>query len=464
LGSFWTLKENYAVTGSDACLCPKSGTQEIGISLRGVDGPLPPVRWLAAVGVIAVFLVAFFFAPVVGYSQSIFIPDDYQPGAYAACSGILSQSTTTVTGFVTTQPNASQIQEFNNCMNDHLYPGTVVGGRATLAYRLLGIGAPPFPNEVGFSSGNYSALVFFNGTEPVSAYEFYSSSVDFGPRDTVEIVNASVRLSGYGVYYFSGAVKNIGNSTITSLNVFVNGVPGSLYSSEGSRSLQGIEWYFGAPNSVCSVYLKPGLTCDMYSTLRNQSLPAGQLRFTLLVTGAVDGRLFAYTQDFSQASPQPGLNADWMSLFVGKVNQERQGPALTENSTLDRFAALRFKTASSQPQISDYGLAVDAASFFGSGGGGAGLEELVMYPGAAAPYVYVTELQGSAPLHWSALINSSFTQFGYFIGSAPYYYIPANCPVQELPAAGINVTQYFQQYGCSTTLEQASWLVVVLGR
>jgi hypothetical protein len=410
--------------------------------------------WLAVVISAVLFVLALFLAPVVPYSKSIAIPNAYEPRADAICIPKFNANQTT--------EHPGNLTQFQDCLNHYLYPPVNLTGRASLAFSMLGVGTPPFPSQVFISAGNYSALVNFDGSRPVSGYEFGYSNVTLNPNNTVEILNASVQRSGFGGTYFTVAVRNIGQSAISRLSVVTFGVPG-----EGNYSFVsgGITWrYLEATVANCSPYLQPGGTCVFSVTLGNETVASQQLQYSVNVLGFVGDGLFYYAKVFEQASPQLGLNQGWVNLFVSRVDQFRGGPALTENSTLDSFAALRFRTASSQPQVSDYGLASDAASFFGPGGQSAGLEELVMYPGTSAPYVYVTELQGSAPLHWSALINSSFTQFGYFIGSAPYYYIPANCPVQELPAAGINVTQYFQQYGCSTTLEQASWLVVVLGR
>jgi len=82
---------------------------------------------------------------------------------------------------------------------------------------------------------------------------------------------------------------------------------------------------------------------------------------------------------------------------------------------------------------------------------------------ALPPYLYATELQGSGPHHWSALVNPAYSQFGYYAGEAPYYEVSANCHVTEVPLGGVNITEYFESHGCEVTpVAKVTWLVIIL--
>ena len=419
---------------------------------------------LAGVAV-AIFLVVFFEVPVIGYSQSLAIPNDYQPEAYAACSSIYTGAPGTVTAANSTGFNATQLaKEFQNCLSGYAYPPYEVSGRATLAYDFFGVGTSPFPAQVEFSQGNFTAIVLTNGRAATSAYEFYvpGKNLTINPQGTVEILNASIQQTGYGNLAFAAAVKNIGTTTLAPVGVSVFGVPFPPYTTFSSV-YDGLTWYQMGAGDNCAPVLLPGHTCDTEFMLGNVTFASAEFSYTVGVVGADKGNLFYYTQDFVQASPQPGLNQGWVSLFISQVNQARAGTKLTENSTLDRFAAQRFKTASTQPQISDYGFASDAASFFGRQVSNSSVAELLLFPGSAPPYLYATELQGSGPHHWSALVNPAYSQFGYYAGEAPYYEVSANCHVTEVPLGGVNITEYFESHGCEVTpVAKVTWLVIIL--
>ena len=444
--------------------------RETRLTASGKLPAMPRVRAGIIAGAVIVLLLAVFFeAPVVGYTQSVTIPDDYKPQGYPTCeAAVFGTPTTTATvTFVNASQPANLTQEFQQyqeCMNNYLYPPEVVSGSSTLAYSLFGIGPPPLPDWVVFSRGNYTAVVVFDGRAATAAYEFYVPGGDLTvePEGVVQIINASVERTGYGNLVFSAAVKNIGSSTLNPVGIDVFGLPLPAYTGL-STVHDGLNWYFGGAGDNCAALLGPGSTCTMTSALGNVTSAAPGISFTVGVIGVDNGRIFFYSQDFVQPFPEPGLNHGWVDLFMGRVDGARTGPGLTENSTLDRFAALRFKTASSEPGISDYGFASDSASFFGAGATNSSPAEILLFPGDAAPYLYATELQSSGPSHWTALTNPDYTQFGYYVGEAPYYEVSANCPVTEVPSAGVNITQYFESHGCIVTLAAGvPWLVVIL--
>ncbi len=399
---------------------------------------------------VALFLVAFFLAPVVPYSQSIDIPFAYKPGL-ASC---------TPPGGVMVIP--SNYTEYEKCIASYKYPPANITGYASLAYRLLGVGAAPFPSQVLVTQGDYSALVFFDGDRAVAADDTVFANVTINPPDVVEIQNASIQQSDYGLLNVTVVVKNIGDAPLreppagVSVSIFM---PGYGYNS----SMNGLTWIGGIPMGECMSPVLPGETCTISQTVPNMLPATKSFSYYVEVRGLAGDRYFVYRQGFEEQYPAEGVGPQWVNQFIGQVNQARGGIDLVENSTLDRFAAMRFSTAALQPDISDYGLATDTASFFGANGGSQ-VEEILLFPGNSSSGIYANFLANAAPGHWAALTDTSFTQYGYFVGRAPYVEVSLPCSVYEVPSAGINVTQYFQQHGCATTVEEMTWLVIELSK
>lgn len=412
----------------------------------------------AALMAATVLLSVFFFAPVVSHPKSLALPNVEKPDAYAVCA---QQAELNYTNGVATFNN-TQFEIFTTCLQNELYPPYNLTGHASLSYDLLGVGSAPFPSHIQFTQGNYSGVVYFDGGELADAYEIFSTQrrVVIDPIGVFDLLNASVGRNGYGVLELNVTVKNIGSAPIGSLEVGATGLALAPTAGGPNTTRDGITWTTLYMDGNCSPYLLPGMTCSFSEPLASTN--STQLHYSVYMAGTVDGTLYFHRQEFEQATPEEGPGQNWMSLFIESANQARTGHPLVENSTLDKFAALRFNTASSQPQISDYQFSRDLYSFFGAGAASGNVEELVLYPGTEAPYNYAAQLQ-SAPIHWSALMNANFTQYGYYFGKAPYYEVSANCPVTEIPSQGINITQYFEGLGCKVTpLPGANWLVLIL--
>ena len=86
--------------------------------------------------------------------------------------------------------------------------------------------------------------------------------------------------------------------------------------------------------------------------------------------------------------------------------------------------------------------------------------EVVFFPDGYSPSSYVSSIQSQAPLHWSLLIDTSLTHYGFAIGQGETLSVYQPCPVSELPGPNINVTRYYAQYGCQTLQEPTTWLVI----
>ena len=410
---------------------------------------------LAAAAVALLLLATFFLAPVVGYTKPLPLPFNEKPHADTICYAEAGVNSSAL--FISL--NITQERLYTSCLQREQYPPYNLTGSASLSYYLTGVGAPPFPSTFQFSQGNLSGLVYFSGDRVTAAYILPQKGATVDPAGTVELLNASTYLDGYGNPFFNATLKNVGSSPISTVGVGVTGLSGP---NSQNTTRGGISWtILGLASGGCEAGLDPGATCSV--SIRLGALGPGEIHFYVYVIGSVDGRAFFLRQGVTEESPQGvQLNREWMSLFMDGINQARTGPPLKENSTLDRFAAVRFRTASSLPQISDYDFVPDVRSFFGAAGTNASLEELLLYPGTQAPYFFDSELQ-SAPIHWSAITNPKFTQYGYYVGRAPYYVVSADCPVTELPSQGINITQYFEGMGCRVTpVSSAAWLVLIL--
>ena len=162
---------------------------------------------------------------------------------------------------------------------------------------------------------------------------------------------------------------------------------------------------------------------------------------------------------------QPTINSTWVFQFFSIVNQYRQSigaPPLQHCPWLDNFAYIRFETMIQNPAISHYGFDQDFSKYLSQYQSFLIIGEEGLYPSGYTPSEYVQILQSEAPIHWEGLIDSNYTYYGYYIGYGPTYAIIGSCPITEIPGPNINIPQYFQSYGCSTKLENNTWLVIEL--
>ncbi len=414
---------------------------------------------LAATVVVVLLVVAFFYLPIVPYTQSVDIWFAYKSGV-RSCNppgGVI---------------NITNQAEYERCLAYYKYPPANLTGHSALAYRFLGIGDAPSPRQMVVTQGNYSVLVYFRGDKAVAVEYIGELGGDGGvvvnPPGTVAIQNVSVRPLPFGQINFTVMLKNIGSTPIVGglgagaefPAVVSIQFPG--YDLNDTRD--GLTWIGAAQIGTCADPWRPNTFCRISQTLTNALSPGEPFAYYVEIRGAANNTPFFYKEEFHAQSPPAGITSVWVSQFIETVNQARGAVRLSENNTLDRFASLRFSTAVTQPDISDYGLASDAADFFGGIGSEPEIVEVLLYPGTSDPSTYASELQQYAPGHWSALTNTTYTQYGYFIGSGPYEYVNQPCPVSEIPSGGLNITQFFEQAGCSVSVRQATWLVIIMGK
>ena len=204
---------------------------------------------------------------------------------------------------------------------------------------------------------------------------------------------------------------------------------------------------------------------------------------------------FSNISSGSQAVSEP-INSTWVSQFFAGVNSYRGASKLSYCPTLSTFAAARYKTMSSNIEISHYGYQQTFDSFWPNGytyGGYiySGFGEEVLYPNEPSsstttcadlifcststdtlenytPSQYIPYLISAAPIHWQGLISSNYSYYGYYVKTGPAYSIigpddgQSSCPTTEIPGPNINITQYFAQYGCTTEITNSTWFVIEL--
>lgn len=400
--------------------------------------------WVA--GVFIIYFVAFFNFPLFPYAASVSIPYAYRDGYSACVPG----------GYI--DPNATLTPQEEECLAGYALPPAATTSYATAGYRAFGYGQAPFQDVSTVSSGNYSAVLFFGGDRLLAAEKFDSPTVEVNPVSVVAFLKAPVSSSDFGLINITVEIRNVGDLSIQHPTIFLSMAGYSTNSTVG-----GVTWIQPRVVGGCQPVLAPGEYCTVTQVARNL-LPANKsFNYYAEVRGFHDGSYFVYRQGFGEAYPQGGVGPIWVARFIGLVNNNRTASQLSENATLDSFAALRFKDASANFSISDYGFGADATSFFGGSENGPYIEELLLYPGVYSPSAYVSFLSTYAPKHWGGLTDPAFTQYGYYVSTAPYYQVNLQCPVYEIPGPNINITQYFHSHGCRTMVDPfVTWLVIIL--
>lgn len=409
---------------------------------------------VAGVILVAVVLVSV-SAPVIAYSQSVNIWYAYKNGLEKCnpSGGII---------------NDTNRAEYEKCLASYKYPPADITGYASIAYKFLGIGLGPYPSQVEVTQGNYSVIAYFREDKLTAVESIGFSDVMYNPSNVVKVQNVSFVVTDFGFLNVTVVLKNVGASPIVAepdqVAKYGAAVSIELPGFTSNYTDNGVIW-MGAVNAhgTCAAPWLPGSTCTAFFSAQDNLPDNKSFTYHVEVRGFSTGKPFFYREALQGQPPQRGVTAAWVNRFVSQVNNARGGVSLTENNTLDRFATLRFKTAVTQPDISDYGLSGDVSTFFGTSGTQPNVVEILLYPGGQDPSSYASTLQSYAPSHWSALTDKTYTHFGYYVGSGPYEFVRLPCSVTEIPRAGINITQFFNAAGCSVSLVQATWLVLILG-
>lgn len=395
----------------------------------------------------AVYFIAFLAAPVFPYGTSVSVPGAYATG-YAACFP---------GGFPV--PASQATAEEASCLESYQLPPSGIVSYATPAYRLFGYGRAPYSAEETVTSGNHTALLYFSHGALQAAEEFDSPHVEYNPPQIVEIDEAPVSSSDFGFVNITIVTRNVGFEPVTDPTVYL-----SMEGYSSNSTAGGLTWV--APRIVggCPSSWLPSDFCTVTQVVPNMLPVNKSFSYYVEIRGTSNGSPFVYRQGFGEAYPAGGVGSIWVGRFLAAVNQGRGNHQLVENTTLDAFAALRFRTASANYSISDYGLAANASSFFGQYPSWHSVDELLLFPARETPTSFASFLAAHAPGHWAALEDTNYTWFGYYVGHAPYLDVELPCPIYEILGTNVNITQYFQGFGCQTILAGGTtWLVVILG-
>ncbi len=339
-----------------------------------------------------------------------------------------------------------------------------VTGRSSLLYWLVGVGEGPFPSVAAVDEGNYTAVVHFN-RGAISYWEGpFPAGTDLNPSGVVKITNVTMAQWAFGLINFSASVTNLGSKPIYNLSVIFR------YPTYGrNETVGGLTRYIG-PSVVCSSSLNPSSSCTAVMSLpQSQSLLVGE-DYPLSVeawspggqTGAAEyAQPFILSESSHMRYQGAALSPQWVNDFIVAVNEKRNTTALTENKTLDEFAAFRYDSIRAQYQISDYNFAQDYARFFGTSH--PAVFEEILYPQDQSASTFTDYLHDNAPGHWLGLMNPSFTHFGYFFGIGPSVVIGPGCTAKEIPGPNINITQYVISHGCDYVIADQVWFILILG-
>jgi hypothetical protein len=343
-------------------------------------------------------------------------------------------------------------------------PSANVTGYSTILYALTGLGQGPYPDVMLVRQGNESAIVHFAGSH-ISYWEGpFPAGTVLNPGNVVQVNNASIRQSAFGLLNFSATVTNVGNLPIENLSVIFH------YPSYGSNQTVGGFVRSIPDQSACSVSLEPSMSCVASTSLPQSSKLLTDESYPMTIeawspgnpsAGADSAAPFIYVVTLQIRYPGAGLSPQWVQSFIQAVNQKRNGTALSEDKTLDQFAAFRYDSIRAEYQISDFNFTADYHRFFGSSG--PSVFEEILYPAGTNPATFPDYLHTNAPGHWAGLMATGYTKYGYFFGTGPSVVIGPDCSAKEIPGPNINITQFVISHGCDYVIADQIWFIIILG-
>ena len=420
-------------------------------------------RYVATVLIVLGVSVAA-LVPIIPYRLTVNVPGfPYKPAGYQTCQTEFGHIINITNGQII---NITDQKGFQHCLDQYRWQPINLTGSASLTYKFLGLGIPPFPRMMTVSEDTFYAVLYISGSKIVAAEQVRPNTL-FNPPGII-INNISLSVGSFGETNVTTTITNGTGQTIYGAYVILS-IPGD---SGNSTDSNGVTWMDYPPaagtQNVCLAgrqlqNVTPGGSCTVTLTPITSITRGSSFRYSVEVLGLLGDQYFVSRRTFSYSLPAQAINQAWVTNFISLVNSARNSSTLTESSMLDSFAALRFSSAVKQPNISDYGLSGDTSAFFGANGAPPTIVEVLLYPAGQNPYSYAAFIQGSAPGHWSALTDKGYTHFGYYVGTGPYEFVKYPCSVSEVPGPGVNITQYFTAAGCSVSTEQTTWLVIIVG-
>ncbi|HEY6283989.1 MAG TPA: hypothetical protein VIW22_08710 [Nitrososphaerales archaeon] len=418
----------------------------------------PKLRYvLVSLAIVAFLVVA--LVPAVPYRLTIADPIfPYRLQGYTSCENEYAKNNSI---------NDSD-PGFQKCIKQYLIPPINVTGYGSLSFRLLGIGTQPFPETMTVGESDFYAFLQTSGGKITLAQLVGQKDVVFNPQG-IQVSNSSISWGFLANNNMTVTVTNKSGQTLVNPFVLVS-LPGF---SGNYTDKYGVTWVsssFGDFGRVlCEsngriVNLTSGASCTAVVFYPVNPPFGSSFRYAVEIQGRLGHQYSITRESFTYSLSPQAADRIWVDKFISLVNGARNGTSLVQSSTLDRFASIRFATAVSQPDISDFGLYADESSFFGANATRPVIFEELLFPNMTRenPYTFVNVLQTSAPGHWAGLTDRTFGHFGYYVGTGPYEFVQRGCPVSEIPGAGINITQYLQNAGCKVVVQQSTWLVLIL--
>jgi hypothetical protein len=339
-----------------------------------------------------------------------------------------------------------------------------VVGYSTILYALTGLGHGPYSEVMLVSQGKQSAVVHFAGPR-ISYWEGpFPAGTVLDPNNAVRISNVSIRQAAFGLVNFTATVTDLGITPIKNLSVIFH------YPSYGRNQTVGGLVRSLPEQSGCSALLLPSRSCVVSISLPQSSKLLTDESYPLIVEALSPGDSsggtgfaapFVYLVTLQIKYPGAGLSPQWVQSFIQAVNQKRNGTALTEDRTLDQFAAFRYDSLRAEYQISDFNFTADYQRFFGPTG--PSVFEEILYPAGKNPATFPDYLHTNAPGHWAGLMATGYTKYGYFFGTGPSVVIGPDCSAKEIPGPNINITQFVISHGCDYVIADQIWFIMILG-
>jgi hypothetical protein len=344
-------------------------------------------------------------------------------------------------------------------------PSANVTGYSTILYALTRLGPGPFADVMLVGQRNESALVHFAGPHITYWEGPFPAGTIFNPNNLVKVTNVSIRQSAFGLVNFSATVTNVGTLPIENLSVSFH------YPSYGRNQTIGGFVRYLPDQSPCSASLDPSKSCVATTSLPQSSKLLTDEFYPMTVEAWSPGGKSLSVARFAGPFisvltlqiryPGAGLSPQWVQSFIQAVNQKRNGTALTEDRTLDQFAAFRYDSIRAEYQISDFNFTADYHRFYGSSG--PSLFEEILYPAGRDPATFPDYLHTNAPGHWAGLMATGYTKYGYFFGTGPSVVIGPDCSAKEIPGPNINITQFVISHGCDYVIADQIWFIIILG-
>jgi hypothetical protein len=400
--------------------------------------------------VAAAVLVLSLILPVIPYSVTFGAPYNYNSHIAGQCEAIFKGN--------------GNFSELQTCLKEAVLPPAKVTGYASAMYRLFGLTTGPFPSVMLAKQGNVTFLLHFQGGSISYIDDVPMNQLSppvLNPSGVIRVDNVSIGQWAFGRLNFSARVTNIGSNRLWNIGVSFN------YPTYGTNGSFGSVRTYMPEGATCAGYLDPGASCTGTLTLNQSSrlLTDQYYPMILEVSGTYSlsnpANGFICVNTYSVPYPGVGLNSHWVQAFIQTIVQRRNGSSLTENNTLDKFAAFRYNTLRARYQISDYNFTTDYNRYFGTSKP-AILEE-ILYPAGKDPILYPSYLKSTAITHYTDLLDTAYTKYGYFFGTGPAVEVGPGCSATEVPGPNIDLIQWATSHGCSYVIADEVWFILILG-